>query len=218
MDRLLHDLKQPLSLIRLVAQDLRLDVREDRFDVDSLPESMRTVEATVDELATRIDQLRGFVKTSNALPRETSSDVDAVVRTVVARAREEWSEDLQIIEALAPGLPAVAIGPLALEMVIWELVENAVQAAGSPGGACEVRVSTERQGSAVVVSVRDAGGGVPDEVSASIFEPFFTTREDASGLGLAIARELVHRAGGELALADSGGRGALFELRLEGRG
>lgn len=219
LERVLHDLKHPLNLIRVVAQDLRLDVRKNRFDVASLEESMSTVEIAVDELTARLDRLRSFARGSDVPASEVSTDVGVVCRSVVARAREEWPDRLEIIEALEPSLPAAHIDPLGLEMAIWELVENAVWAGLSTGTTtCSVRVSAEARGPNLVVSVRDDGGGSPEEIRASIFEPFFTTREGAPGLGLALTRELVQRAGGELALAESSSPGALFELRLRGRG
>lgn len=66
LDRVLHDLKQPLNLIRVLAQDVRLDVARDRFDVDGLPESMATIEKTVDELVHRIDELRAQTSDDSA--------------------------------------------------------------------------------------------------------------------------------------------------------
>ncbi len=62
LDRLLHDLKQPLNFIKIVAQDLRLDAIKERLDLSALPRSLAEIEAAVDELAGQIDQLRGFVR------------------------------------------------------------------------------------------------------------------------------------------------------------
>ncbi len=61
-DRLLHDLKQPLNLARVVAQDLRLDAQRDRLDVARLPDALREIEAAIDEAARRIDELRDRVR------------------------------------------------------------------------------------------------------------------------------------------------------------
>jgi hypothetical protein len=62
LDRLLHDLKQPLNLARVVAQDLRLDAQRGRLVVERLPESLRAIEAAVDEAVEHIEQLRALVQ------------------------------------------------------------------------------------------------------------------------------------------------------------
>jgi signal transduction histidine kinase len=63
-ERLLHDLKQPLNYIRVIAQDLRIDIKKDRLDIGSLPENLREIEKTVDQLSNGIDRLRNFAKGS----------------------------------------------------------------------------------------------------------------------------------------------------------
>jgi signal transduction histidine kinase len=81
--------------------------------------------------------------------------------------------------------------------VIVNLVQNAVQA---QDGAGAVRVSASRQDSRVIVRVDDEGPGIVEEIRERVFEPFFTTRQQGSGLGLSIARDLVERNGGSLSL------------------
>lgn len=63
LDAMLHDLKQPMNVIRIMAQGVRLDVAKNRLDVESLPETMRDIEKAVDELVSRIDQTRDILKT-----------------------------------------------------------------------------------------------------------------------------------------------------------
>jgi signal transduction histidine kinase len=67
---------------------------------------------------------------------------------------------------------------------------------------------------AVELRVADSGPGVPPEVRERIFEPFFTTRARGTGLGLAVARQIVEAHGGRISVGDSPGGGARFTLRL----
>ncbi len=78
-----------------------------------------------------------------------------------------------------------------------------------------MRVALARDGGVVQVTVSDSGPGVTAEIRDQIFEPFFTTRvtERAVGLGLAVSRAIVERAGGRLVLADSS-PGATFVVEL----
>ncbi len=58
LDRLLHDLKQPLNLVRVIAQDVRLDERKGRLDLTALPARMLEIERAVDDVVERLDQIR----------------------------------------------------------------------------------------------------------------------------------------------------------------
>lgn len=213
-DRLLHDLKQPLNQIRVVAQDLRIDIRKDRLDVGSLPESMAEIEEAVDELASRIDRFRAFVRSSATESEPRRVDLATVCRSAIARIRDV-SPEIEVLEHLCPGLQLVVRDSSTLEQALWELLENARQAATHPERSHPVmEVSTSRRGPEIVVGVLDNGIGVPQDERARIFEPFFTSRQEAAGLGLPLAAALVRGAGGRLVLARSDERGSLFEIVL----
>ena len=88
---------------------------------------------------------------------------------------------------------------LLLHQALLNLIVNAEQAlAGRPGGA--IAVDVERQSGWVQVSVSDNGPGVAPEIVATMFDPFVTTRsrDEASGIGLTVAREIAERHGGTL--------------------
>jgi signal transduction histidine kinase len=213
-DRLLHDLKQPLNQIRVVAQDLRIDIRKDRLDVGSLPESMAEIEEAVDELVSRIDRFRSFVRSSAIESEPRRADLAAVCRSAIARIRG-ISAKIEVLEQLSPGLAFIARDPSTLEQALWELLENARLAAMHPERSHPVvEVSTSRRGLEIVVGVLDNGIGVPQNERARIFEPFFTTRQEAAGLGLPLAAALVKESGGRLVLARSDEGGSLFEILL----
>jgi signal transduction histidine kinase len=103
--------------------------------------------------------------------------------------------------------------PPLLTQVLINLLENGAQASGKDG---RLSLATRNEGESLVVAISDSGPGVPAELRARIFEPFFTTRRPTgSGLGLALAREIVERHGGALRLADAvAHRGATFEIVL----
>ena len=93
--------------------------------------------------------------------------------------------------------------------VLINLFENAANAAGAGG---HVSVSVCKRAEHLVVTIADDGPGVPRELRTRIFEPFFTTRRPlGTGLGLALAREIMNRHGGDLRLLDVA-PGASFEL------
>ena len=94
---------------------------------------------------------------------------------------------------------------------------QAIQGSSERDGRGSVRVSFDRRGELDVVRIEDDGPGLPVRALSTLFQPFSgSSRPGASGLGLAIARELAQAHGGDLALIANGAAGAVFELVLPG--
>src|SRR5690606_31419825 len=99
-----------------------------------------------------------------------------------------------------PHLPQIAAERTQIEMVLHNLVTNAVDALGATAaGVREVQVDARTEGTQVVLAVHDSGPGVTEDAYRALFEPFNTTKPDGMGLGLAISRNLMRAQGGELA-------------------
>ncbi|MDP1027836.1 HAMP domain-containing sensor histidine kinase [Sphingomonas sp. KR1UV-12] len=112
----------------------------------------------------------------------------------------------------AAGALAVAVPAETVAAVVTGLIENSRQA-----GATAVSLSAHAEGDAVLLAVGDDGPGIPSGDCERVFTPFFTSRRTSggTGLGLPIARSLLHAHGGAIELAEQGG-GALFLIRLPG--
>ena len=116
--------------------------------------------------------------------------------------------NLTIREELSERTGAVMAAPQDLGRVFLNLATNACQAtaararAGAPDYEPELVLKTERNSDAVLVRVRDNGGGVAPEVRTRMFEPFFTTKagDAGTGLGLSISNDIVRAHGGELSV------------------
>ena len=98
---------------------------------------------------------------------------------------------------LDPGLPRVLVDSVQLQQVLVNLLMNAFDALGS---ARERRtlVTTRKAGTAIQVSVKDSGSGIPVADLAQIFDPFYTTKSSGLGMGLSIARSLIEANGGQV--------------------
>jgi signal transduction histidine kinase len=139
------------------------------------------------------------------------------VAEVVARAGRLCqgyvrSRGLLRIDA-AEEAPVEADEPLLVQVFV-NLLRNAADA--SPGIAAAVDVALRVEGGRAIVTVTDDGPGVAEEHRAQLFQPFFTTKEvgAGTGLGLALAAQVVHDHRGELAYRPAPGRGACFEVVL----
>jgi len=99
----------------------------------------------------------------------------------------------------------VKCAPPLVAQVLTNLLENAIYAAGSGGW---VQVRTKARDGQLSIELSDSGGGVPVQLRERVFEPFFTTKPPGigTGLGLPLARDIVHRHGGVLEIREWGGQ------------
>lgn len=108
-------------------------------------------------------------------------------------------------------VPVIRADPHQLQQVLLNLMLNAGQAMREDGG--EVRVSTHAQGRWVELVVSDTGPGIQPDDFPRIFLPFFS-RSGGTGLGLPLARQIVHAHGGTIDVESQPGAGATFTVRI----
>jgi nitrogen fixation/metabolism regulation signal transduction histidine kinase len=204
-----HEIKNPLTPIRLGVQHLRRARADRRVDFD------RILEQNVGRILSEIDRLdeiaRSFSRYGTA-PQERPPggpiDVAAVVRDVVELERLGQDEiSWQVDGADAPAFAIARADEL--REVLLNLLENARHARSR-----RVRASVGRDDGRVVIAIQDDGEGIPAEILPRIFEPRFSTRTSGSGLGLAISRQLVESWGGEIGVASEVGDGTRVEIAL----
>jgi nitrogen fixation/metabolism regulation signal transduction histidine kinase len=228
-----HEIKNPLTPIRLGVQHLRRARADRRADFDAILE--RNVTRILEEID-RLDEIaRSFSKFGTA-PGErvpgVATDVAAVVRDVVALERLGDSGVEWVVEGDAT--PAFAISRAdELREVLLNILENARHAnatrvvasvvSGNAGHAADTRSAgdTRDAGDAidashpgVAIVVVDDGDGIDGDVLPRVFEPHFSTRTSGSGLGLAISKRLVDSWGGAIHLAPATPRGTIVRVTL----
>src|SRR6187455_3379222 len=146
-------------------------------------------------------------------------DLNQVVReTLALRAYEQRLTNIDVVTALASGLPPVFADPHQIQQVLLNLVINAEQAmlTANGRGSLVLRTWHDVTHNGVVLQVSDDGPGVPTEVRSKIFDPFFTTKEvgKGTGLGLTVAYAIVQEHGGRIRIESRPGTGASFYVEL----
>jgi len=201
-----HEIKNPLSAIKSIAQVMR----EDESLRNEYERDLGLIVGETDRLSQSVTQLLSFARKES--PAGQPLSVDELVRSVVdlfrASAREQGIVlDLQVkVDAELAGRSVSA-----LRDALSNLLLNALQA--TPAGG-RVELMAAQSDGELVISVQDSGTGVPVDLRERIWEPFFTTRQRGTGLGLAIVRKRVQEVGGTATLVSGNGGGALFQLRL----
>ena len=105
----------------------------------------------------------------------------------------------------------VTVNTTRIEQILVNLIVNATQAMERGG---KLMIAAHTIGGRVSVEVSDTGVGISPELLPRICEPFFTTREDGTGLGLPVVREIVESYGGKLEVESTLGVGTTFRFDL----
>lgn len=180
-------------------------------DLADLRDAVHTLEKRSENLMEFVGSYRQLTRL--APPEKTRISIrqlfDSVTKLVVA----EWPESRETLTCFVTpeGLDVYADQVL-LEPVLLNLLRNAHHATSSVlQPRIEMRARLNSRGN-VVVEVSDNGPGVPENLAQKIFVPFFTTKEQGSGVGLALSRQVMTAHGGFIQLARTEGGGARFSL------
>ncbi len=186
-----HEIKNPLSSIKTLAQLMREDQQVEQHYARDLAYMI----AEADRLNRSVVQLLTFSRP--APERETEVNVSEILETTAGvLAREHAAAGIQIEAHVQPGLRLPRANPELLQQIVLNLILNAIQASPQAGF---VHVSAARQEDGKIqISISDQGPGVSPEVREKIFEPFYTTKQRGTGLGLAIVRKDVRHLEGEI--------------------
>ena len=208
----------PVTSLAQTAAELVDDVVRESGADSPFAEELGDVQSAVSTVARRSDSLMQFIDSYRQIsrlapPEKKRLALTDLFETVTSLAQAEWNDpDVTVTSSVEPsGLYVYADRDL-LEPVLLNLLRNAWQASRGVGDA-EVRLRgrLNRRGN-TVIEVEDNGHGVPAEIATKIFVPFFTTREGGSGVGLALARQVMIAHGGFIRLGQKDSSGALFTL------
>jgi len=205
-----HEIKNPLTPMKLTVQNLRAakaedgDVSAEEFD-EEFDRGARMILDQIDALQRIADAFSTYAR----FPTQRFEDVDvaALARAVAGlyAAGEEGRVDVA-----APAEPLlVRADPDELRRVLINLVTNARQA-----GATRLEVVVERQDAHARIEVRDDGAGIPPEIEARIFDPSFTTKTSGTGLGLPIVKQIIDDCRGTIEIDTTPGEGTTITVRL----
>ena len=214
LDALAHEFKTPLTSIKAASTSL--------LSSNTLkPEQQRELVSIVDEETDRLSVLvteaiqMARIEAGHVILRRENQSVQQLVESVLDKLRQS-AQDRKIEVRIAPSLPPVFVDGELVEVALRQLTENAFKY--SPPGSA-VAIEAELNDGRVRVSVADHGPGIAEAEQSRIFEKFY--RADASrhqipgaGLGLVIAREIVHAHGGEIWVESKPGEGSIFRFTL----
>jgi two-component system OmpR family sensor kinase len=212
--RLDHELKNPLTAIR--AGLANLDIAQSD---PAQQKALASVEAQALRLSQLTSDLRKLAELESCPLEREWVDISELLREAVALAEERPGDVLQEVNLTVPQAPWPVPEVLGdwdlLFLAVFNLLDNALKFT-EPGDTVEVRAVDDR--GYVLVEVADTGPGIPEEELPRVWEELYRGQRargiPGSGLGLALARAIVERHGGEIRLRSRAGQGTAVAVRL----
>ncbi len=210
--RITHEIRNPLSAIGLNLELLEGELAEGGDPKEQL-ELVSAIKGETVRLSRISEQYLGMAR--RPAPALAMESVGEIVEELLAFLKPELDRSGIVAEVeVDPDAPQVPVDEGLLRQAFLNLVRNAREAMPE-GGRVTARV-TRAAGGGVDVVIEDTGTGIPEEIRATIFEPFITTKDQGTGLGLAVTREIVEAHGGDIACEAPSGRGTRFRVHLPG--
>lgn len=205
---IVHDVKNPLAVIKGLAEELSENSSDDEFAKDGLV----TIRDSAAKANTIVSDLLKFARQST--PDMRSRDIREIIKSSL-RLTEFLTRKGNVLVAsnMPPDPVMVTFDAQQIEQVIINLITNAVQAMPD-GGALTINLR-EGEGS-VSIDVKDSGIGIEKDDLLKIFDPFFTTKPEGegTGLGLSVSYGIVSRHSGRIEVESEPGKGSTFTMIL----
>jgi signal transduction histidine kinase len=210
-----HEVKNPLMTLTMVADYLAQVVPADEPEGPMMLQDMRDAIQRANRVIT---DLLDFSRPGDLTL--ANEDFHAIVERALSLVKLEINRHhIDVVRQFDESLPPLPVDKNKIEQVLVNVFMNAIQVMPQ-GGTLAVQTSvtpSDDGGSgALTVEIDDTGPGIPDAHLTKIFEPFFTTKPSSqgTGLGLCVARQIVHLHGGTIALGNRAEGGARVTLVL----
>jgi signal transduction histidine kinase len=195
-----HEVKNPLTPIRLWVQELEAALQSGREELpDLLSEACREISDQVDRLRETASSFSNLVALATWEP--DAVDLAALVAELPRGGEVLERRGIRIGYEVQPDIPTVTGDRQWLRRAVANLLQNSLDALGDSPGTIILRLNAEDD--TVILEVEDTGGGVHDDRLPDLFSPHFSSTTSGTGLGLALVQQVVVRCHGSVSAINS---------------
>lgn len=209
--RIAHEIKNPLTPIKLSAQRIR------KKYMDKLPDDGRVLDECTQTIITQVEEMRALVDAFSQFARMPATrlrpnDLNDIVKETLALYKEAH-KNIAYDFAEDSNLPAVNLDREQIKRVLINLLENSVEAIGESGSVQITTAFLAEQAKARLV-IADTGRGLTPESKDRIFEPYYSTKKGGTGLGLTIVTTIISDHHGDIRVFNNEPMGTKFVIDL----
>ena len=205
-----HEIKNPLTPMKLSLQYLQKAIDNNTGNLNELTKSVaNTLVEQIDHLSQIAGQFSQFANIGN--PRSEIFDLNESLRMTIQLHSLEENVALEWMPVNEPVF--INADKTHINRLFTNLIQNAMQAV--PGNIkAHIQINEVMQDSAILVTIKDNGNGIPENMRSKIFTPNFTTKTSGTGLGLAMCKGIVEQSKGDIWFKTKEGEGTTFYVKL----
>jgi two-component system nitrogen regulation sensor histidine kinase NtrY len=210
--RIAHEIKNPLTPIKLSAQRLMKRFGGEVAEKDVFDQAVTIIVDQADALKGLVDEFSAFARMPSASLEQ--ADLGAILGEALALFKEAHKEiAFEVVVKTPP--PAFPFDPTQVKRVLINLLGNAVAALeGQPEPRVTIRLNYLAELKLARIEVADNGPGLTGETRERLFEPYYSTKRQGVGLGLAIVKTIIQDHNGYIRVQDNAPRGTKFIIEL----
>ncbi|MFT4093837.1 MAG: HAMP domain-containing sensor histidine kinase [Niabella sp.] len=203
-----HEIKNPLTPMKLSLQYLQKAINENNDNVQMLTVNVsKTLVEQIDHLskiAADFSHFANIDKINNEI-----FDLHSIIQSLVALYSK--NPDVEFHWNVLDKEINIFADKTQMNRVFTNLFTNAIEACDDK---CILNIDEQIVGQDIIISITDNGGGISEEMRNKIFTPNFTTKSSGTGLGLAMCKTIIEKAGGQISFDTEIGRGTTFIIKL----
>ncbi len=205
-----HEIKNPLTPMKLSIQYLEKAVKSDPENAKDL---IQRVSTTLIEQINNLNQIADEFSNFATMPKASNEKIiiNEIVEAIHDLFRKREDMDIQMSEPIDDLY--VFADRNHLVRILNNIVKNAIQAIPTEKKGI-IKMSLSKQDDKVIISVKDNGTGIPDEMKEKVFTPNFTTKSSGTGLGLAISANMIESFNGRIYFDTKVGVGTEFFVEI----
>lgn len=204
-----HELAQPLTGIKGIAQNMVDDLNYDDFDKLQAASELQKISSLVDKSSTIIDHIRNFSKKANFSMKLLDINT-AILEAIDLVNHQLRKNNIELVCQLDHNLPFMFGDTISIEQLIVNIILNAKDAIIEKGAYIEnydgmITVKTGMDKNEIILMIADNGVGIPKDIIPKIWSPFFTSkkRNYGTGVGLSISSKIIKEHNGRVYLSTS---------------
>jgi len=199
-----HEIKNPLTPMKLSVQSFERDFRNDKKNKDKVEDFSQTIIQQIDTMSSIASAFSNFAE----MPTQQGEKLN-IVKAV--RLSLEIFKEKHIVFKSNEDKIIINIDRPQIVRIMTNLIKNAVQACENTNSP-SIKVSIKKMSKTVSISVKDNGNGIPLNIRKNIFEPNFTTKSGGMGLGLGMVKNLVNSYEGKIDFESKVNKGTTFKI------
>ena len=198
-----HQWRQPLCTLGLILQNIGIDYENDELTRDALKAYVADAMRDIQQMSATIDDFRNFFRPSKEKQRFLAGDS---VEEAINLVRHSFiNNNIEITQDKCDE-SCIAFGyPNEFAQVVLNTLTNTKEAIVGKGINGKVHIHAKKGTDTITISIRDNGGGIPEEILPKVFDPYFTTKNKGTGIGLYMSKMIMDNMGGDIVIRNVGG-------------